>query len=327
MGATVNDSYVYFLDTRSRDGEFVRIGWSNDIARRVTQHINDGKVLLAVMPATKDIEGRIHRHFGDRLGRLAQGDLSTYRGPEVWAYVRWLIKHGYATLTVAEARHIGRPTWSSINPMKTGHPDMDDTGQGELFGLSPRDRVKHAASVAYHQSESDEWYTPSEVVEAARRTLGSIDLDPASCPAANAIVQATTYWSRQLDGLADNHAWEGNVWMNPPYNGLSERFVARLLRELDAGTVPAAVALLNANSMSSKWFAPVAQRANAMMVSTGRFRFKPGTEGQKFSSPSTGSVICYFGPRVDLFHAAFREFGYLIVHWDRLREIPLAKAV
>ena len=50
-------------------------------------------------------------------------------------------------------------------------------------------------------SESNEWYTPARYVDAARLTLGSIDLDPASCEAANKIVKAKTFYSKDRDGL------------------------------------------------------------------------------------------------------------------------------
>ena len=46
-----------------------------------------------------------------------------------------------------------------------------------------------------HSSESNEHYTPPEVVEAARKLLGAIDLDPFSCALANKVVQATEYFT------------------------------------------------------------------------------------------------------------------------------------
>jgi len=65
-----------------------------------------------------------------------------------------------------------------------------------------------------HSSATVEHYTPPEIVEAARFTLGHIDLDPASCAKANTTVRANRWY-----GLVDNgylQTWEGNVFLNPP---------------------------------------------------------------------------------------------------------------
>ena len=45
-----------------------------------------------------------------------------------------------------------------------------------------------------HSCKSAEHYTPRPYAEAARYVLGSIDLDPASCAAANAIIGAEWYY-------------------------------------------------------------------------------------------------------------------------------------
>lgn len=68
--------------------------------------------------------------------------------------------------------------------------------------------------IPQHLSLTQEHYTPEHVVEAARRTLGAIDLDPASCGAANARVKATRWFGVNDDGLAQ--CWEGRVFLNPP---------------------------------------------------------------------------------------------------------------
>ena len=48
---------------------------------------------------------------------------------------------------------------------------------------------------------SDGWYTPPRYIVLARAVLGDIDLDPASCSAAQAVVQAGSYYTEYEDGL------------------------------------------------------------------------------------------------------------------------------
>lgn len=63
-----------------------------------------------------------------------------------------------------------------------------------------------------HSSKSNEHYTPAYIVEAARKTLGEIDLDPASSERANSVVKASRFFSS--GGL--EQPWHGRVFLNPP---------------------------------------------------------------------------------------------------------------
>jgi hypothetical protein len=74
-----------------------------------------------------------------------------------------------------------------------------------------------AVPAALHSSESNEHYTPSWIVEGARRVLGAIDFDPFSCAAANERVKATRYLS--AGGFTAEWGTVGKpsrVLLNPP---------------------------------------------------------------------------------------------------------------
>jgi hypothetical protein len=63
-------------------------------------------------------------------------------------------------------------------------------------------------------SLSNEHFTPPDIVEAARQTMGGIDLDPASCRQANRYIKATQYFTQKDNGYLQD--WHGRVFCNPP---------------------------------------------------------------------------------------------------------------
>jgi hypothetical protein len=74
--------------------------------------------------------------------------------------------------------------------------------------------TRKLVEIAQHSSESNEHYTPFEVISAAKNLMGGIDLDPASCEVANNTVAAGDYYDKDDDGLSQK--WYGRVFLNPP---------------------------------------------------------------------------------------------------------------
>lgn len=107
-------------------------------------------------------------------------------------------------------------------------------------------RISGRSIAARHSSKTSEHYTPPHIVEPARAVLGGIDLDPASCAKANAIVKATRYFTEADDGLEQE--WSGLVFNNPPggkdgNDSVQAAWWWKLASEWCAGRVAAAVFL------------------------------------------------------------------------------------
>jgi len=307
---------VYFQETIDK---YVYVGGTDDLLKRNNGHARDGKKFLAALPGswggTATAEESIQRYYTKR-GDLVRGK-STFSGDHIQNYVAWLVSRGYASADRERVEAMPAVPFSVWHPECATDAFVDQDGQAMLEGFysTPGERVEHASEFVWLQSASDQWYTPPEIIDRARAALGgTIDTDPASCAQANKWIGAGHWYSINVDGLARTHPWSGTVWLNPPYGSgdhSAAAFVRRLVDELRATNVTAAITCLNLNSACANWFDTVWDNAQAHLIYRGRVDFIHPTE--RGSSPSKGTILSYFGPRADLFAQQFGSLGRLII--------------
>ena len=133
--------------------------------------------------------------------------------------------------------------------------------------------------------ETDEWYTPPELLDALRC---SFDLDPCS-PGFSHWVPAMRIFTKSDDGLLQ--PWEGFVFMNPPFGGRNGH-VPWLKKFIAHGN---GIAIVRAYT-SSKWFHDVAIQAEAMLFPRGKTKFvRP--DGSIGKSPGHGIILIAMGAK------------------------------
>ena len=155
-----------------------------------------------------------------------------------------------------------------------------------------------------NNSGNNEWYTPAEYIEAARKAMGSIDTDPASNDIANNIVKAEKYYTIETNGLA--HDWTGNVWMNPPYSSdLISKFVEKLKEQ--RANYNQAIILVN-NATETQWFYEIVKIASAVCFPKSRVKFY--MPDGKTGAPLQGQAVLYVGDNYEKFISAFGGIGW-----------------
>ena len=160
------------------------------------------------------------------------------------------------------------------------------------------------ATLINQTSGKVEYYTPADIVEAARRVMGDIDLDPASSPAANLTVKATTFFTEADDGLA--RCWYGRVWMNHPFGrNLNRPWVSKLVEEYRAGRVDQACCITFA-ATSEVWFRPLFDFPLCFLSPRTDYRLP---DGSILRGVTKGSVVAYLGDQVDRFVDVFGRLG------------------
>lgn len=153
-------------------------------------------------------------------------------------------------------------------------------------------------------SGNTEYYTDPKIIEAARRTMGGIDLDPASSPRANEVVRAKAIYTKEDNGLS--RAWRGRVWMNHPFDRRTNRlWIAHLKLEHDIWNMTQACCITYA-ATSERWFRPLLDYPQCFLVPRTNYYLPDGTIKKGVTK---GSVVTYLGPNVDRFKAEFSKLG------------------
>lgn len=209
---------------------------------------------------------------------------------------------------IHEARQFHKAEQESPGIVESTISDMLDRGEEPTrAGLQRGVKEKKANHLAMGTGEN-EWYTPREFIQKARAVLGSIDLDPASSHDANLTVKATTFYSKEDDGLAKK--WSGTVWLNPPYSrDLMPKFCEKLAGHFDAGDVTSAI-LVAHNNTDTGWFHRLSKSCAAACFPSRRIRFY---RGEDVAAPVNGQVFFYFGQDVGAFKDAFSGVGWVVV--------------
>jgi hypothetical protein len=158
--------------------------------------------------------------------------------------------------------------------------------------------------------DTDQYYTPRMYVDAARRVMGCIDCDPASNDWANEhVVKAPVYYTANNTGL--NKPWKGNVWINPPYSPIVNKFIAKLAKEVKAGNCKQAVVLWQTMSRGSKAWKVMESISSAKCTTNHKIEFvRP--DGKKMALPIQ-NVFFYVGKRVKKFEKEFRKWGDVVL--------------
>ena len=168
--------------------------------------------------------------------------------------------------------------------------------------------MKQTMSVLTSQTTC-EWYTPPHIIERARRALGSIDLDPASADVPQRWIRAAEYYSLTsvMSGLA--RPWFGRVWLNPPFDA-TPLWLDRLDEAYLAGSVSAAVALVNSAPGYIWWETLIRQRPVVLLRDRLRFVRADGTVG---GQAKKGQTVAWFGADNWRLIDAFSDLGRLLL--------------
>lgn len=157
--------------------------------------------------------------------------------------------------------------------------------------------------------EKNEWYTPKEYIESARKVLGTIDVDPASSDIAQETVNAGVYFTKDDSGLDQD--WYGNVWLNPPYSHPEiETFTSKIVCHYAENDINAIV-LVN-NATDTAWFHEMLNECSSICLTKGRINFV-SSDGTPGLAARQGQVFFYFGGEVSEFKEEFSQYGKVII--------------
>lgn len=186
----------------------------------------------------------------------------------------------------------------------------DNAGQETIAPSGhPPSRVRF-----WQSSETNEWYTPSDIIRLVHVALGGIDLDPASSEMANAIVGARQYFTQAEDGLRCD--WRGHsVFCNPPYGKDSNNrswaaiWAGKMYQEYVASHFTEGILLLPVNKFQFEGVQLLMALPNRRVFHPNKRIDYVSSDNGKASGANFPSMLVYVGPRPDHFTRTFWHLG------------------
>lgn len=155
-----------------------------------------------------------------------------------------------------------------------------------------------------NNSGENEWYTPEYIIEAARKTMGNIELDPASSKIANQTVKAKKYFDIDSNGLEQK--WHGNIWLNPPYSQpLISQYSEKINTEINNFNQ---ACILTNNATETEWYQNILINASVVCFFKSRIKFID-INGNPSGAPLQGQSIIYIGKNSKEFYNEFKKYG------------------
>ena len=191
--------------------------------------------------------------------------------------------------------------------MATKRELENDAVLGETTNTTDKGgNLKHKAHY-YRQGSTVEWYTPLDIVEAARTAMGSIDLDPATNEGNH--TNAETFFTKNTNGL--DKPWNGNVWLNPPYGKGFASWMHKANSECASGRTNQIICLIPVRT-NAGWFQSLGGFGVSICFPRSIKFIDGSTMLQSTTAAMMPNLIAYFGDRHAQFGEAFRKFGMVV---------------
>jgi DNA N-6-adenine-methyltransferase (Dam) len=261
-----------------------------EIAKRVKDPEALHGALLIILEAQREFAAEYRAKF-PRAGRPENSDRTVRISAD-----KWCLGYGFHDRTVRR--------WLALLV-----PEKFDSMVGSVNKRCQR--IAHLEQAIMHDPQSVEWYTPARYIDAVREVLGEIDLDPASCAEANAVVRAKQFFTKKDKPLERD--WRGTVFMNPPYgtdNGdsVAAMFCTKALAEFDQENITEGIILVN-SLHSQPWQAPLYSQPICFVDH--RIKFVSG-DGEENKNPTMSNIFVYLGSDEKKFARVFSRLGYVM---------------
>ncbi len=317
--------WVYVLG--DVNGVDIKIGGSTGetMRKRLAQinrdQMGDGPyVLLAAVRGDRKDEDSAKRYFRD-FRRLNKGSRTEYFHPadEVASYANWLRQWWWTSIDIDEpigkVEAVDPDMWLPMPERRLSAPETDP-------GLLIQRHVVldgYLAGTAWDwmvspKQSTQDYFTPPELIGAARQAMGGIDLDAASHPIANREHRIPDYFHSSRSAFENE--WKDRVWLNPPY-GNNAPWFGCIAKYLDSGQMTQLCMLSPMWAFTTEIAKPIMYRSSATVILSPTPKFWGNSEGR--TGRNDPHAIVYFGDRVDEFLQAFAPHGIPVeLAWDRI---------